>query len=103
MRRRKTSWATAPSAYDRQRVDRIGDMISANGRPQQPELQVAGSRSLSRKALSRRVIMVIEHVVIADLPNGEPQPPPDGFAAIVRRVDGYMTWRRILLHRANAQ
>jgi hypothetical protein len=46
-------------------------------------------------------MIVIEHAVTADMPDGQPLPPyiDNGGAAwcVVRRTDGRTTWRRITL------
>jgi hypothetical protein len=39
---------------------------------------------------------VIEHIITADDPFGEPW-PPDGFCSVVRRARGFTLWRRISL------
>jgi hypothetical protein len=40
--------------------------------------------------------LVIQHIVTADDPLGEPW-PPDGLCSIVRRARGFTLWRRIFL------
>jgi hypothetical protein len=38
--------------------------------------------------------LVIQHIITADDPFGEPW-PPDGLCSIVRRAHGFTLWRRI--------
>jgi hypothetical protein len=40
--------------------------------------------------------VIIQHVITADDPFGEPW-PPDGSCSIVRRARGFTLWRRIFL------
>jgi hypothetical protein len=40
--------------------------------------------------------LVIQHIITADDPFGEPW-PPDGLCSIVRRARGFTLWRRVSL------
>jgi hypothetical protein len=39
--------------------------------------------------------LVIQHIITADDPFGEPW-PPDGFCSVVRRARGFTLWRRVI-------
>jgi hypothetical protein len=45
-------------------------------------------------------VLKIEYLLTSDDPTGEPW-PPDGFAVIVRRLNGWSKWRRITLSTPN--
>ena len=53
-------------------------------------------QSLPGSAPAVNGAFIIEHVVTADDPFGEPW-PPDGLCSIVRRARGFTLWRRIFL------
>jgi hypothetical protein len=47
-------------------------------------------------------VLKIEYLLTSNDPTGEPW-PPDGFAVIVRRFNGWTKWRRITLQASPVQ
>ena len=73
-------------------------MAASNGGAQR---RLAGAPKGKRSHGTAANILVIEHIVTADMDDGQPSPPHidnDVLWRVVRRADGHTLWRKIFLH-----